>query len=166
MTLESSGTVCSSAAGPARSVELLLFAPARISTTSQAHAAVKPRQLTSWIGEWVRTVRRGYRRARRLIARLDEADRRGVPLAQVPQRTPGAPRTETGVVQIDGDWPGVFIRGDQAMRHAITLRCAAAMLDAPSRVYADELRRIARFLETCDTKRLDPRSTTQLTRRP
>lgn len=32
------------------------------------------------------------------------------------------PRVETGKVQIGEDWPGVFIRGDNAMHYAITLR--------------------------------------------
>jgi hypothetical protein len=31
-------------------------------------------------------------------------------------------RVETGKVQIGEDWPGVFIRGDNAMHYAITLR--------------------------------------------
>lgn len=28
------------------------------------------------------------------------------------------PRLETGVVQVDDDWPGIFIRGDDAVRMA------------------------------------------------
>ena len=30
-------------------------------------------------------------------------------------------RRETGVMQDPGDWPGVFIRGDDAMRYALAL---------------------------------------------
>ena len=32
-------------------------------------------------------------------------------------------RAETGVMQFDNDWPGVFIRGDNALMYAIALRC-------------------------------------------
>lgn len=31
------------------------------------------------------------------------------------------PRVETGIVQFDDDWPGVFIRGDNAMHYAMCL---------------------------------------------
>jgi hypothetical protein len=30
--------------------------------------------------------------------------------------TPGANRVETGAVQFSDDWPGIFIRGDDAFR--------------------------------------------------
>jgi len=32
--------------------------------------------------------------------------------------TDNEPRLETGVVQCDDDWPGIFIRGDDAVRMA------------------------------------------------
>jgi hypothetical protein len=31
-------------------------------------------------------------------------------------------RAETGVMQFDNDWPGVFIRGDNAAMYAMSLR--------------------------------------------
>lgn len=33
-------------------------------------------------------------------------------------------RVETGVVQFGNDWPGVFIRGDNALGYALALRSA------------------------------------------
>lgn len=34
------------------------------------------------------------------------------------------PRVETGVVEFDGDWPGVFIRGDNAAGYYARLKAA------------------------------------------
>lgn len=39
-----------------------------------------------------------------------------------------SPRVETGPVQFGDDWPGAFIRGDNAMYYAMTLR---EILDDP-----------------------------------
>lgn len=36
-------------------------------------------------------------------------------------------RVETGVVQFEDDWPGVFIRGDKAFYYASRLRSILAM---------------------------------------
>lgn len=33
-----------------------------------------------------------------------------------------SPRVETGILQFGGDWPGVFIRGDQAYFYALHLK--------------------------------------------
>lgn len=38
-------------------------------------------------------------------------------------------RLETGVIQEEGDWPGVFIRGDNAMQFSIALEHAIGRLD-------------------------------------
>lgn len=44
----------------------------------------------------------------------------------------GAGRVETGVLQINDDWPGVFIRGDNAMHYAMNLRRMIAELEKHS----------------------------------
>lgn len=49
-------------------------------------------------------------------------------------------RAETGVLEFEGDWPGVFIRGDNAMMYAMTLRLVLESLpkdfgDAFARMY-------------------------------
>jgi hypothetical protein len=44
-------------------------------------------------------------------------------------------RPETGPMQFGGDWPGVFIRGDNALGYALALRRAVerlAEVDGPS----------------------------------
>lgn len=40
-----------------------------------------------------------------------------------------ANRVETGALQINEDWPGVFIRGDNAIYHAMQLRQLLAKLE-------------------------------------
>ena len=42
-----------------------------------------------------------------------------------------AQRVETGPLQINDDWPGVFIRGDNAMAFAYALSRVLAHLDNP-----------------------------------
>ena len=56
-------------------------------------------------------------------------------------------RAETGVVQFDGDWPGVFLRGDDAMGYAMQLRATVQRLrdkkDADCSVIAAFLEKMA-----------------------
>jgi hypothetical protein len=42
-------------------------------------------------------------------------------------------RLETGVFKPEGDWPGVFIRGDDALSYAARLRHLFAALEARAR---------------------------------
>ncbi len=53
-------------------------------------------------------------------------------LSQLPEPFAGhaADRVETGALEINDDWPGVFIRGDNAMHYAISVKQALTMLDA------------------------------------
>jgi len=39
------------------------------------------------------------------------------------------PRVETGPIQFGDDWPGTFIRGDNAFAHAMNLQVALAALE-------------------------------------
>ena len=55
----------------------------------------------------------------------------------IPQ--PDGGRVETGVIQFDGDWAGIFIRGDSALALAFQLKAAA---------------RLSELLESCNAHRL------------
>jgi hypothetical protein len=46
-------------------------------------------------------------------------------------------RLETGVLKPEGDWPGIFIRGDDALSYASRLRSLFAALEARAR--ADDI---------------------------
>jgi hypothetical protein len=55
-------------------------------------------------------------------------------------------RAETGVLQFDGDWPGVFVRGDEAHGKATILRgCAERLRDKDKQ--ERDLLIIERYLE-------------------
>lgn len=59
-------------------------------------------------------------------------------------------RLETGTVQCGDDWPGVFIRGDQAMHYAMVLETMieqlGAAVDFPARLALEELTALTRLL--------------------
>jgi hypothetical protein len=55
------------------------------------------------------------------------------------------PRIETGVVQFGADWPGVFIRGDQAQQFASRLR----LLAEDENIGVGILDELAELLESC-----------------
>lgn len=61
----------------------------------------------------------------------------------------GTERVETGPLQIGEDWPGVFLRGDDAMAHAAAMRAALDSKDLylPARV---AIERVIRWLESAD----------------
>jgi hypothetical protein len=42
-------------------------------------------------------------------------------------------RLETGVMQPEGDWPGIFIRGDNAFGYAMQLRTLLAHMEERSK---------------------------------
>jgi folate-dependent phosphoribosylglycinamide formyltransferase PurN len=60
-------------------------------------------------------------------------------------------RAETGVMQFDGDWPGIFVRGDEAMARSTSLREIAKRLRDKDRketdvvIIAGYLERLAEF---------------------
>ena len=55
-------------------------------------------------------------------------------LSQLPEPFTGSPatRVETGVLEINDDWPGVFIRGDNAMHYAMSIKQVLSKLEAES----------------------------------
>lgn len=56
-------------------------------------------------------------------------------------------RVETGVVQFGNDWPGVFIRGDNALGYALALQSAKS--DDP--IAELQLRELGNLLHTAMT---------------
>ncbi|QSR18424.1 hypothetical protein [Novosphingobium sp. KA1] len=62
------------------------------------------------------------------------------------------PRIETGVVQIGDDWPGVFIRGDNAFAYAMALQ---SVLDGRKDVFAEaSVRGLLNLLQSSDARSL------------
>lgn len=53
-------------------------------------------------------------------------------LSQLPEPFPGhaANRVETGALEVNDDWPGVFIRGDNAMHYAVSLKRLLVKLES------------------------------------
>lgn len=72
-------------------------------------------------------------------------------------------RTETGPMRIGDDWTGVFIRGDDAMKYAMTLgqllRCVKPA-DFTTSLQWEHVRSLRDLLRSCDesthTKRITP----------
>jgi hypothetical protein len=61
-----------------------------------------------------------------------------------------AKRIETGPLRFGSDWPGVFIRGDDALGWSGTLRHLAQHGDSIQREHA--LNKLADLLATCSEK--------------
>jgi hypothetical protein len=63
----------------------------------------------------------------------------------------GLPRVETGPVQFGDDWPGLFIRGDNAHSLMLWIRRLADLLrDHPNADVADALGQLAAFADVID----------------
>jgi hypothetical protein len=67
-------------------------------------------------------------------------------------------RIETGVMTPKGDWPGIFIRGDDALSYAVQLRAALAaaeeraasgMMPHAEATAWERLQAMADLLESC-----------------
>jgi hypothetical protein len=73
-----------------------------------------------------------------------------------------AERLETGILKPEGDWPGVFIRGDEALAYARRLQSLFAAFEARAKAGGDisegeisawaKLKDLADLLESCRTK--------------
>lgn len=81
----------------------------------------------------------------------------GVSLPAHRQAAAGIDRAETGVMQFEGDWPGIFIRGDTALKIANILNAQWTREDR----FAEQVADVIRMLRSCDA-RLNP--PTQLAR--
>ena len=61
-------------------------------------------------------------------------------------------RPETGPMQADSDWPGVFLRGDNALYFARKIEAVLAHIEdkADMMIVHAELTNLKRTLESCD----------------
>jgi hypothetical protein len=64
---------------------------------------------------------------------------------------PIARRIDTGALRFGNDWPGVFIRGDEALEYAKWLRKLVVVEEFPDGLYAG----LARLLESCRVDKKD-----------
>lgn len=58
-------------------------------------------------------------------------------------------RVETGLIQFNDDWPGVFIRGDHALAYAADLRSIESLIRDQWPITAMRLRNLAEILSSC-----------------
>lgn len=70
------------------------------------------------------------------------------------QRETTTNRVETGALQFNDDWPGVFIRGDNAMHYKIRLQHLIAMVENPGKYPVDlftiiTAKNLVDLLESC-----------------
>lgn len=66
-------------------------------------------------------------------------------------------RVETGIVKFGDDWPGIFIRGDNALYYALCLREAASLMAGVSAMFAADLKELADLLSSCYVRGLAAR---------
>lgn len=68
-------------------------------------------------------------------------------------------RVETGPVQFNDDWPGVFLRGDTALFFAAVLRGICRFYsEANLGLKLNDAERLARLLESCDARQAESSS--------
>lgn len=58
-------------------------------------------------------------------------------------------RPETGPMQFGGDWPGIFLRGDDAFRYALVI---GEYLEAPTPWFGEQLQGLRELLLSCDIR--------------
>lgn len=65
-------------------------------------------------------------------------------------------RLETGVVRLEDDWPGIFIRGDNAFGYSIDLKAIERFLSSESnlpisvRMGVSALKSVIKLLDSCN----------------
>ena len=73
----------------------------------------------------------------------------------------GDSRMETGVVQFGDDWPGIFIRGDEACTMAFYINEAFSMMElgeTPDVISVSMLKNFANMLGSCNVGRIKDNS--------
>jgi hypothetical protein len=77
----------------------------------------------------------------------------------------GEMRPATGAVQIGDDWPGIFIRGDEALAYASKLKFLISTLEARVHQLSEaevaawaRVQELADLLESCRVTRPEPRA--------
>lgn len=66
-------------------------------------------------------------------------------MKEIRQLPAAAPRVETGTTQFGDDWPGVFIRGDNAFAYGAALRVVLEGMTEPNPETHDPLDAMAYF---------------------
>lgn len=61
-------------------------------------------------------------------------------------------RIETGPIQFGDDWPGIFIRGDNAMYFSMELNAFLESIPVDSELNISPLLGLARVLASCDAR--------------
>jgi hypothetical protein len=78
------------------------------------------------------------------------------------------PRPETGPMQADSDWPGVFLRGDNALYFARTIEAALTLIEdkTETMIVRTVLTELQSTLESCDvySKKFDAKAITKIAR--
>lgn len=77
-------------------------------------------------------------------------------------------RVETGVVRFNDDWPGVFIRGDNAFAYAQYLKVLLAIHreSETQTLAAGEIEGLVETLESCDIRNLGRSVSASSTQKP
>lgn len=76
------------------------------------------------------------------------AEPSGAPDCQFLPAPPGIARVETGAVQFGDDWPGLFLRGDNALPLMIWIRSLCELLaNHPDPMVADRLDRLKAYAD-------------------
>lgn len=70
-------------------------------------------------------------------------------ITQIAQVKDSNNRLETGVVQCGLDWPGIFIRGDDAMRLALTIETVLESHIKDPDIFTHQLNGWPELLKTC-----------------
>lgn len=77
---------------------------------------------------------------------------RWLPRDTLKLHNPRPGRVETGPVRFDDDWPGVFIRGDQALHFGCTLNAVLGSAGLIDPIYQAVLRGLQETLMSCECK--------------
>ena len=77
------------------------------------------------------------------------------------QIVPALPaRPESGPMQFGNDWPGIFIRGDNALYYAHILSGVAESMATNGGLWLETVEDLAKLLASCDTRILDQQGPT------
>lgn len=88
-----------------------------------------------------------------ILDRMAEATRRAQLAFAPPPDVERLTRPETGPMQFGDDWPGVFVRGDNASGIVATLMSVVALVEQTRPMEAVQLRSIMRLFDSSDVRK-------------